>query len=495
MPAMPKLRHGQNPSLRRHAAAKQGVVRLNGHDHYLGPWPAVSKEPPQPVRDAYDRLIALWVANGRRPIDPAGDGPTVAEVVVAFLEWAATHYHDLDGNPTGAEQALRFALRPLVRLFPNEPAAAFGPLKLKAVRRAMVEAGHARSHVNAQVGKVKRVFKWAVAEELVPPAVYQALSAVAGLQQGRGGARERGPVLPVPPEHVDKTLPFLTPAVAGLVQFQRLTGCRPGEACRLRGEFIERPRVVGLRRVTAPDGAAQNGEVIDRPGPLWHYRPARHKTAHKGKGRVIPIGPKAQQLLAPFLLAAGPDGYLFGPRRAVRDLRARQRAARKTKVQPSQADRSKPNPQRPPSEHYGRHSYEAAVRRACVRAALADLAERRPDLLVPVREAEAALKATRAAVRKAAKDKAAKDVRAALTTEARRAAGAYRQAVAAASEAGDSVRHWHPNQLRHLHATEVRRRYGLEGAQVALGHAKADVTQVYAERDLALAERIAREVG
>jgi hypothetical protein len=30
---------------------------------------------------------------------------------------------------------------------------------------------------------------------------------------------------------------------------------------------------------------------------------------------------------------------------------------------------------------------------------------------------------------------------------------------------------------------------------VALGHSKADVTQVYAERDLALAERIAREVG
>ena len=45
------------------------------------------------------------------------------------------------------------------------------------------------------------------------------------------------------------------------------------------------------------------------------------------------------------------------------------------------------------------------------------------------------------------------------------------------------------------HATEVRRQYGLEGAQVALGHSKADVTQVYAERDLALAQRIAAEVG
>ena len=55
--------------------------------------------------------------------------------------------------------------------------------------------------------------------------------------------------------------------------------------------------------------------------------------------------------------------------------------------------------------------------------------------------------------------------------------------------------HWHPNQLRHTFATEVRQAYGLEAAQVLLGHARADVTQVYAERDLALAVRVATEVG
>ena len=54
---------------------------------------------------------------------------------------------------------------------------------------------------------------------------------------------------------------------------------------------------------------------------------------------------------------------------------------------------------------------------------------------------------------------------------------------------------WHPNQLRHLRATEVQRDFGLEAAQVALGHSRADVTQVYAERDLALAEKVAAEVG
>jgi integrase len=63
----------------------------------------------------------------------------------------------------------------------------------------------------------------------------------------------------------------------------------------------------------------------------------------------------------------------------------------------------------------------------------------------------------------------------------------------AARKAG--VTPWHPNRLRHLRATEVRRLFGLEGAQVVLGHAKADVTQVYAERNDALAATVARQIG
>jgi hypothetical protein len=55
--------------------------------------------------------------------------------------------------------------------------------------------------------------------------------------------------------------------------------------------------------------------------------------------------------------------------------------------------------------------------------------------------------------------------------------------------------HWHPNQLRHAHGTRVRREYGLEAAQVVLGHARADVTQVYAEADVSQAARVAAEIG
>jgi len=54
---------------------------------------------------------------------------------------------------------------------------------------------------------------------------------------------------------------------------------------------------------------------------------------------------------------------------------------------------------------------------------------------------------------------------------------------------------WHPNQLRHARATEIRTKYGLEAAQVALGHSRADVTQFYAERNLALAVKVAAATG
>lgn len=54
---------------------------------------------------------------------------------------------------------------------------------------------------------------------------------------------------------------------------------------------------------------------------------------------------------------------------------------------------------------------------------------------------------------------------------------------------------WTPNQLRHTAATKIRQKYGLEAAQVICGHSRADVTQVYAERDLKLAVRVAEEVG
>jgi integrase len=43
--------------------------------------------------------------------------------------------------------------------------------------------------------------------------------------------------------------------------------------------------------------------------------------------------------------------------------------------------------------------------------------------------------------------------------------------------------------------TAVRKQFGLEAVQVVLGHATADVTQIYAERDQNLAAQVMKKIG
>jgi integrase len=107
---------------------------------------------------------------------------------------------------------------------------------------------------------------------------------------------------------------------------------------------------------------------IDMAGPVWEYRPRRHKNQHRGLPRVILLGPQAQAILGPFLTAE-PAAYLFSPRRYVEELRARRAATRKTKRTPSEAKRQgKAQPKRTPGERYTRRSYRVAVVRACQKA-------------------------------------------------------------------------------------------------------------------------------
>lgn len=57
------------------------------------------------------------------------------------------------------------------------------------------------------------------------------------------------------------------------------------------------------------------------------------------------------------------------------------------------------------------------------------------------------------------------------------------------------VPHFSAARLRHSAATEVRAAYGLEAAQVILGHSELRTTQVYAERDEALARKVAEDLS
>jgi integrase len=320
----------RTPSYRLHRQSGQAIVTLpNGRggrrDVLLGPYDTPES------RDEYDRVIAEWLANGRLLVpSPVGAAElSVNELLLAYWQHAERYYRHPDGTPTSELHCLRTALRPLRQLYGPTPARSFGALSLEAVRNHMIALGWGRKSINLHVSRIKSLFKWGVAKELVPASVHHALLAVAGLRAGRSAARETAPVRPVPEAFVEATLPHANPVVRAMIAVQQLTGMRPGEVVVMRACDLD---------VTAP---------------VWLYRPGseselgRHKTAHHGHQRVIAIGPKGQEVIRPFL-RTDLRAYLFQPGDAVANPRWKQR--------------------RRPNGRYTVQSYRQAVRRACLRA-------------------------------------------------------------------------------------------------------------------------------
>lgn len=445
------------PSYRLHKPSGQAVVRIrladgSKRDIYLG-----KHNSPESHKE-YARVIAEQATNQPGSLlalsGEKSSSWTLDQLLLAYWRHVEQHYRDSKGKPTTEVKEIKLSLAPLRELYGQTPVTEIGPRSLATVRQRMIDRGWCRTLINRRMDRVKRVFKWATSQELVPVSVYQSLRTLAGLQKGRTTVRESDPVKPVDPKHVEKTLPALNRHVRAMVEIQHLTGMRPAEVC---GITIEQ---------------------IDRTGEIWVYRPVQHKTAHRGKERVIPIGPRARAVLIAFLVRDKPppadfvgieikdetsrlvaaDAYqeagresdakllrdlarpvvavggcivdptatVFSPIREREERYRHQRENRKSKVPPSQQNRRKKSPKRVPSEVYHPHAYSAAIARAAKKA---------------------------------------------------------------------KVPHWHPHQLRHSFATDVRRAYGLEAAQVLLGHSRADVTQVYADRDLSLAVKVASERG
>jgi integrase len=444
----------RTPSYCCHKATGQAVVRIDGRDHYLGKFG--TKE----SHDAYDRLIAEWLAGGRRlPAAKTGDGLTINELLLAYLRWAEKTYCDADGTPTRELANLKDALRPLRKLYGDTEAAKFGPLAMRTVREDMIAAGLCRRTINTRIGRLKRVFRWGVSYELLPPAIYEALRAVPGLQRGRGEARDTDPVQPVAEEDVRATLAFLPPVLAAVVNLQLLTGCRVSEALTMRGCDL------------------------NTTGSVWVYRPAKHKNRNRGIDRVIFLGPQAQAVIRPFL-KTDLLAYLFAPGDAITARDARRAASRKTKRTPSElARRRKAKPRWRPRERYDRNSYRQAIVRAADRATQARVLA----LLKGLAEAGTLV---------LPEDWTFKTLshRPSLLTADRTKAIARANDLEAQIERV-KVMPWSPLQLRHTAATLLRSKYGVEAAKVILGHARVETSQIYAERDLTRAEKIMAEIG
>ena len=309
-------------------------MTINGRDYLLGPYGS------EESKQRYGRLIDEW----RQAAAPAafGAGPRllVSELVIAYGEHARAKY----GEGAGSEwPRLKPVLRVVNELFGELPAIEFKRQHLKQVRQRLIDDDLSLDYINRQMQRVIRVFRWAVDEEELLPAETP-IPRLKALKPGEFSVRVADDIEPVPESVVDRTLGVLPEVVADMVRFQLLTGCRPGEVCKL------------------------TPGMIDRSGKVWEANLREHKTRHRGKRRVILIGPKAQDVIRPYLLRAA-DGCLFRPCDSER--RRHESMTRKTPANQGNrrgySDRARKGtaPKRQPGEKYTTQSYGKAIVRAC----------------------------------------------------------------------------------------------------------------------------------
>ena len=131
-----------------------------------------------------------------RPVLPATGGLdiTVNEVLLAFVTWSQGHYRHPDGTPTTEVTEIIRCLKPVRQLFGTTLAYEFGPRKLATVRQHMIGLGWCRGAINQHVGRIKRAFRHAVAEEILPTSVFESLRS---LRRTRTEAHDNAPVMPV----------------------------------------------------------------------------------------------------------------------------------------------------------------------------------------------------------------------------------------------------------------------------------------------------------
>ncbi|WP_339687107.1 site-specific integrase [Gimesia maris] len=386
------------PSYCKHKASGQAVVHIKGKSHYLGLYGSPESH------SKYHQLIAENFGEKRVECSARGRGSdlTVVELIAAYWNHAKSYYVK-NGEPTSEQYSLKLAFRPLKKLYGHSLVSDFGPLSLEIVRDEMIEAGITRSRINQHVGRIRRMFKWGVAKEMLPVEIYQSLMSLDGLKKGRSSAIESKAVKSVAWSIVKKTLPYLPAQIQAMVRIQMLLGCRPSEIAQLRP-----------------------CDVFDRDQEVWVYEPESHKSEHRDLDRKIFIGRRAQILLKKWL-SRDSEKYCFSPKESREQYDYERSQNRRTPHTPSsRSRRRKKRCKKQPGEKYTTLSYGRAIRNACRKA---------------------------------------------------------------------GVESWSPHQLRHTRATIIRKKHGLEASQVVMGHSKADVTQIYAERNYELAKEVVRLDG
>ncbi len=302
------------PELRKHKASGQWYVHLDGRRVYLG-------KDREAADQARRRILAERLLSGTGTAAAPRDRPLSAgEAVETYLQ------HSRAVHDQGTHSRVRRALLTLGELYGLRPVGEVDQIALSRVRADLLSQRSARGadreaapllsrqYVNRCVKSIQQAWAWLEERRLVPDGAAARLRTVQALREGQGGREAEAPGA-VAAGDVARTLPHLSPVVAAMVAVQLATGMRPGEVCRMRPRDLSRSPAEPV----ALPGKRRPVCAVDVSGvTIWLYVPATHKTRHRGKDRIVALGPKAQAALAPLLAGLGPEEYVFrtvaGPR-------------------------------------------------------------------------------------------------------------------------------------------------------------------------------------
>ena len=239
-------------------------------------------------RREYDRIIAEFVANGRRT-HRNPDEIRIDALIAQYLNYIEK---EVDFSRSRKASIIRI-LRRLNTLYGAQPVTSFGSTALKAFRQRLIDEDLGMNSINTYIATIKQVFSWGCEEELVPVDIAGALKMVKQLQEGRTSAKVYAPVERVSDVVVEATVPHLKLCYQDMIKVQRRISGRPQDVLNMR--YCD----------------------IDRTGDVWVYMPYTHKTKKRGKARILHIGPKAQQILAPYFEKCNedPTRHLFTNRK------------------------------------------------------------------------------------------------------------------------------------------------------------------------------------
>ncbi len=246
------------------------------------------------------------------------------------------------GAATNEVQAFEAVIRLLRRICGGMAVNDLRPRHIHAWLEAAIAQGWVRSNINRQLIRLKRIIRWGVSHELIPPSVHQAVITVEGLRAGRSRAKESKRVRAIAMERVAMIEPHVSRQVWALVQLQLHSGARPGE-------------LVGLRPCD-----------LDRHSDPWEAVLEKHKNAHRDQPRILLFNHAAQRVLMPYLMRPQ-EAPMFQPYEALHDFLADKTAGRVTPAGYGNCSSGKIR-MCVPGEAFTVNVYRRAIARGCERA-------------------------------------------------------------------------------------------------------------------------------